>query len=380
MADVSEKFKTVFANNEKLNLSDAKGYQYFQKYLDSTSLLSLEERTLIKSMLPYLRDWYVQAGASAMNATDTQNRGAFMLGGTGSDNLTGGASADLLVGNAGDDTLQGGGGSDVLIGGTGNDTYKYNTGDGFDTILDRDGNGSIVMDGAAVSGGDQFGGKEVHRDANKRLYTDVGNGNLVIDGDILVMNWKAGNLGISMTDTPLADTIPSTSHDIKGDPLIHTDTVALGSDGSDWKISKVISTETVQGITLRTLEYFLIDADGNPTEGGQQEFDDILHGTGVADHIQAGGKRDFAYGNGGDDLIEGGAGADVLDGGDGNDHIYADSQISVAAAIDAGNTGGGSGGMGDWLSGGMGDDVLVGSNARRMMRQQKHGGSQHEHQ
>jgi len=215
MADVSEKFKTVFANNEKLNLSDAKGYQYFQKYLDSTSLLSLEERTLIKSMLPYLRDWYVQAGASAMNATDTQNRGAFMLGGTGSDNLTGGASADLLVGNAGDDTLQGGGGSDVLIGGTGNDTYKYNTGDGFDTILDRDGNGSIVMDGAAVSGGDQFGGKEVHRDADKHIYVDVGNGRMVIDGNILIENYQTGQLGLTMSSTPVPD--PVTSRTITGD-------------------------------------------------------------------------------------------------------------------------------------------------------------------
>ena len=42
-------------------------------YLDTTSLLSPEERALIQSTLPALRDWYVQAGGSGMNATDTLN-------------------------------------------------------------------------------------------------------------------------------------------------------------------------------------------------------------------------------------------------------------------------------------------------------------------
>ena len=42
------------------------------------------ERQLIKSVLPYMRDWYVQAGTSGLATTDDKNRGAFMLGGTGS--------------------------------------------------------------------------------------------------------------------------------------------------------------------------------------------------------------------------------------------------------------------------------------------------------
>jgi Ca2+-binding RTX toxin-like protein len=40
-----------------------------------------------------------------MTDTDTQNRGTFMLGGTGDDTLTGGTKADLLVGNAGNDSI-----------------------------------------------------------------------------------------------------------------------------------------------------------------------------------------------------------------------------------------------------------------------------------
>lgn len=66
MADVSKTFATAFQNNEKLNLNDAKGYkEYFAAYLSDNphSFFTPEERGLITSLLPYLRDWYVQAGA-----------------------------------------------------------------------------------------------------------------------------------------------------------------------------------------------------------------------------------------------------------------------------------------------------------------------------
>jgi len=119
------------------DITTAKGYeQYFQNFLNIPRFFTDEESTLIKSMLPQLRDWYVQAGASGMTATDAStgsaqaNRGAFMLGGNGADTLTGGTKADLLVGNAGDDVLNGGQGSDTLLGGIGVDTYVLNTGAG----------------------------------------------------------------------------------------------------------------------------------------------------------------------------------------------------------------------------------------------------------
>ena len=38
-----------------------------------------------------------QAGTGGMNVADAHNRGAFMLGGSGTDNLTGGIQADLLT-------------------------------------------------------------------------------------------------------------------------------------------------------------------------------------------------------------------------------------------------------------------------------------------
>ena len=118
MADVSKKILEAFTQSTRVDLKDAKGYeQFFSKYLNApNSPFTAEERTLITSLLPTMRDWYVQAGTAGMNATDTHNRHAFMLGGATDDNLTGGNKADLLVGNAGNDTLNGGDGDDVILG------------------------------------------------------------------------------------------------------------------------------------------------------------------------------------------------------------------------------------------------------------------------
>ncbi|MDI1360359.1 MAG: hypothetical protein PSU84_19305, partial [Methylobacter sp.] len=108
------------------------------------------------------------------------------VGESASSTLTGNSTtANLMIGDIGSDTLTGGSGNDVLIGGTGNDflsggqgndTYIYNQDDGFDTILDSDGQGSIVYNDITLSGGSQYGDSRVHRDANKHLYVDVGQG------------------------------------------------------------------------------------------------------------------------------------------------------------------------------------------------------------
>lgn len=106
-----------------LSLSLAKGDDlYFQNYVNSPAFTS-SERQLIQSILPKLRDWYVQAGMGGMRVTDSLSRGAFLLGGMGMDTMTGGSGSDLLVGNAGNDTLNGRAGADILLGGSGDDRY-----------------------------------------------------------------------------------------------------------------------------------------------------------------------------------------------------------------------------------------------------------------
>ncbi|WP_324779518.1 lipase family protein [Thiobacillus sedimenti] len=100
LADVSPSVKTALDSGRSADLNAVKGYaQYFKYYLDSTNNFSVEEQALIRSLLPQLRDWFVQAGTGGMTATDTLNRGDFMLGGAGADSLSGGDKSDLLVGN-----------------------------------------------------------------------------------------------------------------------------------------------------------------------------------------------------------------------------------------------------------------------------------------
>jgi Ca2+-binding RTX toxin-like protein len=133
------------------SIRDAKGYNDLDSYLINN--FSPADRLRIEDFLPLLRDWYVQAGTGGMTATDTQNRGAFMLGGYRADTLTGGTGGDLLVGNAGHDSLAGGAGTDTLMGGEGFDRYYYNTGDGHDRIEDSDARGIIVVNGQVLMGG-----------------------------------------------------------------------------------------------------------------------------------------------------------------------------------------------------------------------------------
>ena len=101
--------------------------------------LTNNESQLIQLLLPTLRDWYVQAGSGGMTAAGDHNRGAFMLGGSGVDTLTGGSRSDLLVGNAGNDTLDGGADADAMLGGQGDDTYLVD--DAGDQVIEESNNG-----------------------------------------------------------------------------------------------------------------------------------------------------------------------------------------------------------------------------------------------
>jgi len=388
MHDVSKDVAAAMDTNGQVDLTKAKGYSYFETYLNMTGEFTQQERTLIKSMLPQLRDWYVQAGASGMLATDTHNRGAFMLGGKGSDALVGGSKADLLVGNAGDDLLQGGKGNDVLLGGSGNDAYVYTTGDNLDTILDSDGNGSVAMDGSLLTGGAQYGDTRVHRSADgKHTYTDVGRG-LVIDGNLYIEGYQAtrGNgMGLSLGGA-VVEANPQTSHTFIGDYPVHTSTIAPGTEDAGWRVVRSAYNKTYRqavdsnGNTVNVLDtydvdYYLIDkATGNTIEGGGPERADGFGDTADNDHILAGGGNDtLNAAQGGDDILEGqagndiinagagkdiligGTGSDILAGGSGEDRLYAGAQTTAEQAIADGNADADIADRGDWLTGEGGD-------------------------
>ena len=56
----------------------------------------------------------------------------------GNDQLSGEAGNDNLNGGTGDDVLTGGAGDDTVEGGAGNDVYRFNRGEGKDTIINKD--------------------------------------------------------------------------------------------------------------------------------------------------------------------------------------------------------------------------------------------------
>ena len=413
-------FKAIAASWDKTK--DAEKTSYLKSFLDS-SLFTADERAFIKQQLSSLRDWYIQAGttstgsgqASGMLATDTLNRGAFMLGGTGADALVGGTGADLLAGNAGDDVLNGGQGSDILLGGIGVDTYVLNTGagQGIDTVLDSDQKGYLRDDTTSpivLSGGEQYGDNKVFRgtDANgvSHLYTfvtgdRVTGGDLLVDGAMLIKGWRpnAGNhMGLTFSDAsatqnPQPPVMPATTRDIIGDVQDAEFTVTLAAGtyidpAWKWGIigqqpatshqdangNTVVDTITYTYIQQDDLDNWILDPSKPDATRG-----DSLNGSAGNDHITSGGGNDTIRApQGGDDILDGGTGrdrltagagndiliggadGDILSGAAGDDRIYADNPISVASAIAAGNIVG-SGLQGDWLAGGDGNDTLVGS-------------------
>ncbi|AMK76855.1 MULTISPECIES: calcium-binding protein [Methylomonas] len=73
------------------------------------------------------------------------------------------------------------------------------------------------------------------------------------------------------------------------------------------------------------------------------------------DILYGGTGNDTLNGGQGADVLDGGAGRDILQGGEGNDVLYADEQVSEAVnGMNQANL------SGDFLSGGLGDDMLIG--------------------
>ena len=367
IASLSDTFNTALQNGDKLNLVDAKGYaQYFKSYLNT---LPTGDRVIVEQLLPYMRDWYIQAGAGSMIATDTLNRGAFMLGGNGNDTLVGGTAADLLVGNAGNDILVGGQGNDILLGGAGNDSYVYTTGDGLDTILDTSGQNTLAVDGAILTGGDQYGDTRVHKDANGHLYVDAGQGNLIIDGNIVIQNYASGgSFGLNMTGA-VADVNPTTTLDINGDLATVYANNGSRPDGAVHAWTDALGNFLVTDVASPDRADTLFDSAGNDHIMSGGGNDRIIASRGGDDLIETGSGRDTVYAenSSGNNVIIGGSGGDILSGGSGDDCIYADTQIDTASAITQGNTAVNIDAQGDWLAGGDGSDTLVGSNANDVL-------------
>ncbi len=399
----------------------AKGYADFRLFLEqyyttvTTDITGANvvtvspDKNQILSALSSLRDWYIQAGVEAMNATDTHNRNAFMFGDMGNDILTGGTGNDLLVGNAGADTLTGGAGGDWMIGGAGNDTldggagYDTYTLEGRDTIRDADGSGILkdkagnILTGVIEKRADgtcaflSAPSASVILDANLTLTMTLADGTIAV-----IENFTPGNLGLQLVDTATQAPTNTTTRDIVGDfgpmdfydasgnPVYHyddlgnlvTDPNKAGARDDTLNDSAgndhIISGGGNDTITLMRGGDDLIDtgsgddtinkiASGNATitlgDGADRLY--VNNGIGGTFNISAGAGRDYAEGGTGNDLIQGNMDGDVLAGGAGDDRMFGDSAVTAEQAILNGSTDVATGLQGDWLAGEAGDDILV---------------------
>jgi Ca2+-binding RTX toxin-like protein len=367
-------------------LSTTKGYSlYFHNYVANS--FSPSDRDRIYALLPGLRDWYVQAGKNGMEATDTQHRGAFMLGGLGADSLTGGTGDDLLVGNAGHDRLAGGGGTDTLMGGAGFDTYSYTTGDGHDRIEDLDARGLIVVNGQVLLGGVKKAGHTYWENSNGSIRYEVSGTDLVVklNGTTIMTvneNFESGQFGIRLveegsyaeatrTEFQKIDHYMQVGNLPDGTPIYEPVYVAFFDDEkNDTRITAPIGGLMPEIDDRHNLIYAgggndtVITAAGDDQVYGEGD-DDALDGRGGHDRLYGGlgddmlngdevgalvGGNDYLDGGEGDDVLLGHAGVDILLGGVGNDYLEGDDQESQLI----GNYGG------DYLDGGAGDDELYG--------------------
>lgn len=257
-----------------------------------------------------------------------------MFGGIGNDRLEGQLGNDHLEGGAGSDTLTGGTESDTLLGGEGLDAYFFEAGHGRDTIVDADGQGSIVIDGVTLEAGKKLAESDtVWWDATETYrIARVSDTQLLITpktgGDsITVKNWSPGDLGLSLGEEVDEQEEPQPTAVYFGDqraPRL----------GIEIRKGDILATDASYGVYDWSATTW--QADGS-LQGAiaQVDFADVISVAGQAAAVKM-------FGFGGNDALTGGRGNDYLDGGEDNDLI--------------------SGGAGkDHILGGGGNDIILSS-------------------
>lgn len=255
-------------------------------------------------------------------------------GGHGNDSLTGGDGNDALHGMSGDDVLVGGKGNDILIGGAGNDRYEFSSGDGVDQVFDLNAEGQILINGFPIPILKRSGPLSntwttedgtitltlVEEFTEKTLNIKFGQNDLVV-----IKHYTPGMLGIQIPE-------------YEGQPFSAPDLTVVG----DWKAK-----------------------DSDPNVPGDQFAHDEL-GNVVVQKVKQRNKADVLHGSPNGDVIIGLGGSDQLFGKTGNDRLFGDKQLSIEKAMADGAVKGKSS-RGDWLDGGAGDDLLVGTDSRDVL-------------
>lgn len=304
------------------------------------------------------------------------------LGGIGNDVVSGDDGQDRVYGGTGDDLVIGGRGDDEVAGGAGNDIFKYQRGDGRDTLYDEfagtwelvwqngaytngytvDANGRVTKGGVTYNDGtiwvgrydynEQGGLKSLYRlvppasgtASNVNSGTDTLEFGIGIDIQDVVFRQEGNDLRIAITRSGASiDMFDETADQIRikdwyaaspaGKSIEKFEFVNTGEQLVS-AMNLVGGTDDADTITaLSGTSAWITGGAGDDAITGTQ-LGDILNGSSGTDTITALGGSDVLFGGDGDDVLNGGGGADVLLGGSGSDTASYAGATSVTVFLD----------------------------------------------
>jgi Ca2+-binding RTX toxin-like protein len=308
-----------------------------------------------------------------------------VVGGSGNDTITGGSGNDELHGGAGDDVLNGGAGNDTLIGNAGNDILNGGAGD---DLFENAGDDPVFANSASVTTDDKGAGADIinggpgldkvtYAGRTLPVYVTLCTDSAAATGGPVTAPIPAAcsdsdGAGAELTGTEdvsgfdysgdvgeLVLAIGSTKYTVTLDGL--ADTAALLNainthPGLGDEIEASLDADDQLVLSLTTSSTLTVDADSTPavlTELG------LVAGTSVAgegdkilnvEWLTGGSGDDKLIGHTAAETIEGGAGNDIIRGGAGDDTLFGDDGDDFVYG-EAGN---------DALYGGAGNDRTVG--------------------
>ena len=291
-----------------------------------------------------------------------------ITGGKGNDTLIGGAGNDTITGGEGDDLVAGGQGEDTLNAGAGDDVYFYNRGDGVTRIYDYAEGTYQELETYEQQVEYQYTERVQHGSGKSATWvnemrtgyrTDTLQHYVEKYGEIDGgIDTLQFGAGISISDIVLHRSGRDMIVELRG----QDDANVISGDKitiQDWADRKN-RIENFSFADKTKLDFSRI-MDGQYGMAGNDVLTgrDLVDETGVGlgDFLSGGNGDDTLRGNAGRDIETGGDGADIIEGGAGKDFLFGDAGDDHV-----------SGGAGDdYVLGGSGDDLLEGGDGNDVL-------------
>jgi len=283
-----------------------------------------------------LNSFYITAFNTTLQLSLSNFEAFTLTGGSGDDNLSGGAYDDVLSGGDGNDRFYLTQGTDVLIGGSGKDDF------------DGVGAGAVADGGADID--------RVRLDASAAVASVVFD--MAVYGTETGATFNGATLrnfetfiatGGSADDTFNFNRVVGEGFAIGGGGSDRAN-FELGSMSADLYFANSIVGAGNDRVTLDGVEVVWVNSGSGNDFVVATQFRVLFYGNAGDDNVTTGSFNDTLEGGNGWDYMQAGAGSDTLRGGEGNDGLYGENGIDLLE-----------GGVGnDILDGGAGADTMYG--------------------